>query len=106
MSVRATLLPGFLRLHSVESFRNAIRRDQQRCAATFGGALIGSKKSFTARYSVDRLVYFETFSDVVKAIAREKQIKGWRREKKIVVIKSTNPSWKDLRPELMHAILL
>ncbi|HKT24302.1 MAG TPA: hypothetical protein VJR04_06845 [Terriglobales bacterium] len=42
----------------------------------------------------------------MKAIAREKQIKGWRREKKIVVIKSTNPSWKDLRPELMHAILL
>lgn len=52
---------------------------------------IGSKKSFTARYSVDRLVYFETFSDVVKAIAREKQIKGWRREKKIVVIQEHKP---------------
>ena len=67
---------------------------------------IGSDKSFTSRYSIDRLVYFETFSDVVRAIAREKQIKGWRREKKIALIKSMNPSWKDLRLELRHAILL
>jgi putative endonuclease len=67
---------------------------------------IGSKKSFTARYSVDRLVYFETFSDVVKAIAREKQIKSWRREKKIALIRSMNPSWKDLRAELRQAVLL
>ena len=67
---------------------------------------IGSDKSFTARYSVDGLVYFESFSDVLKAIAREKQIKGWRREKKIALIKSMNPSWKDLRAELRQAILL
>lgn len=42
---------------------------------------IGNEGSFTKKYKVDRLVYFETFSDVVKAIAREKQIKSWRREK-------------------------
>jgi putative endonuclease len=42
---------------------------------------IGKAKSFTTRYKVDRLVYFETFSDIVKAIARETQIKSWRREK-------------------------
>jgi putative endonuclease len=67
---------------------------------------IGSNRGFTSRYSIDRLVYFETFSNVVKAIAREKQIKGWRREKKIALIKSMNPSWRDLRKELKVAILM
>jgi putative endonuclease len=67
---------------------------------------IGKSGSFTERYRVDRLVYFETHSDVRKAIAREKQIKGWRREKKIALIKSMNPAWKDLRKELLRATLL
>jgi putative endonuclease len=52
--------------------------------------------SFTKRYSINRIVYYETFSDIRSAIAHEKQIKGWRREKKIALIQSENPRWEDL----------
>ncbi len=57
-----------------------------------------SKKSsgFTAKYNVTRLVYFEEGLDVNIAIAREKQIKGWLREKKIELVESLNPNWRDL----------
>jgi putative endonuclease len=51
---------------------------------------------FTSRYNIDRLVCFERFLDVRMAIAREKQIKGWLRAKKIALIESQNPEWKDL----------
>jgi putative endonuclease len=51
---------------------------------------------FTSKYSIDRLVCFEVFSDVRDAIAREKQIKGWLRAKKIALIESVNPNWEDL----------
>jgi putative endonuclease len=51
---------------------------------------------FTDKYSVERLVYVETFGDALSAIAREKQIKRWRREKKVALIDSTNPKWVDL----------
>ena len=51
---------------------------------------------FTSRYNIDRLVHFEVFGDVLLAIAREKEIKGWLRAKKIVLIESTNKDWKDL----------
>jgi putative endonuclease len=53
-------------------------------------------ESFTARYNCDRLVWFEGHQDVQKAIAREKELKGWRRSKKVVLIESTNPIWADL----------
>ncbi len=53
-------------------------------------------RGFTAKYDVDRLLYFETFKEVTNAIAREKQLKGWRREKEIALIQSMNPQWKDL----------
>ena len=53
-------------------------------------------RGFTQKYRVDQLVYFETFCDVRAAIAREKQIKGWRRSKKLNLIESTTPRWKDL----------
>ena len=49
-----------------------------------------------ARYNISRLVYCEAFGDVRAAIAREKQIKGWLRAKKIALINSVNPQWKDL----------
>jgi putative endonuclease len=52
--------------------------------------------AFTSRYGVDRLVYFEETNHVLAAIAREKQIKGWTRAKKIALIESTNPEWRDL----------
>jgi len=53
-------------------------------------------KGFTKRYDVNRLVYFEETGDVDSAIAKEKQIKSWRRSKKVELIKSMNPTWKDL----------
>lgn len=55
--------------------------------------------SFTSRYNITKLVYFETTPNVYAAIAREKQIKGWLREKKIALINSMNPEWKDLSDE-------
>ena len=54
---------------------------------------------FTATYNVDRIVWFEEFADPAAAISREKQLKGWRREKKIKLIESTNPAWNDLSTE-------
>jgi putative endonuclease len=54
---------------------------------------------FTARYNITRLVYFEATQDVHAAIAREKQIKGWLRSKKITLIESANPGWQDLSVE-------
>jgi putative endonuclease len=56
----------------------------------------GDASEFTARYKLDRLVYHERFQYVRSAIAREKQIKGWLRVKKIGLIVSMNPEWKDL----------
>jgi putative endonuclease len=54
---------------------------------------------FTSKYNVDRLVHFEMTSDVHAALAREKQIKGWLRVKKIALIESSNPKWEDLSAE-------
>jgi putative endonuclease len=51
---------------------------------------------FTARYNVDRLVYFEEHSTAVEAIAREKELKDWRRELKVELIERENPAWADL----------
>jgi putative endonuclease len=51
---------------------------------------------FTERYNCDRLVWFESYQEVAKAIAREKQLKGWRRDKKIALIEKANPTWVDL----------
>ena len=51
---------------------------------------------FTARYNCDRLVWFERHQDVQAAIAREKELKGWRRSKKIALIESINHTWADL----------
>ena len=53
-------------------------------------------KGFTARYNINRLVYFELFNRPQEAIVREKQIKKWRRSKKIDLIESANPQWHDL----------
>jgi putative endonuclease len=53
-------------------------------------------KGFTKKYKVTKLVYFEETSDIIAAILREKQIKGWTRKKKIALIDSINPDWKDL----------
>jgi len=55
--------------------------------------------SYTARYQIDRLVYFEKFQNVRDAIRREKQIKSWGRMKKIALIEAVNPKWDDLSGE-------
>jgi len=64
------------------------RRIQQHKIETIEG--------FTRRYKVDRLVYYETYTQVMTAIQREKQIKRWRREKKIGLIERTNPRYQDV----------
>ena len=51
---------------------------------------------FTSKYNITQLVYFEATPDIKAAIAREKQIKGWLRGKKIALIESVNPTWQDL----------
>ena len=56
----------------------------------------GEIAGFTQRYQLNRLVWFEYFSDVTAAIAREKELKGWLRSKKIVLIEKENPRWFDL----------
>ncbi|MFZ0770525.1 MAG: GIY-YIG nuclease family protein [Candidatus Sulfotelmatobacter sp.] len=55
----------------------------------------GEIEGFASRYGCDRLVYYESFDDVHKAIGREKQLKGWARAKKIALIESRNPRWED-----------
>ena len=55
---------------------------------------------FPAKYNLTRLVYFETFEDMYEAISREKQIKGGSRKKKIALIRSINPEWRDLYDEI------
>jgi putative endonuclease len=51
---------------------------------------------FTSKYKIHRLVYYESFDDVRKAISREKQIKAWTRTKRIALISRANPTWEDL----------
>lgn len=55
---------------------------------------------FTKNYNLTKLVYFEHFTDITYAIAREKQIKGWKRAKKDALIDILNPDWQDLSSEL------
>jgi putative endonuclease len=57
----------------------------------------GRIEGFTARYRLSKLVYAEAFTYVRDAIAREKQLKGWRRERKIALIEAVNPRWLELR---------
>ena len=59
------------------------------------------KDSFTAKYKVDRLVYFEETTDIKAAIEREKQIKSWNRERKTSLIMEMNPRWTDLYSKLL-----
>ena len=54
---------------------------------------------FTSKYNIRFLVHYESTHDVYEALAREKQLKGWLRSKKIRLIESTNPEWKDLSAE-------
>jgi putative endonuclease len=53
-------------------------------------------EGFTSRYNIDRLVYYEETDSAIEASARERQIKTWRREKKVALIEADNPVWADL----------
>jgi putative endonuclease len=59
----------------------------------------GEIPGFTSKYKIHRLVYFEDFVEIRQAIAREKEIKGWLRGRKVQLIESVNPRWKDLSLE-------
>lgn len=59
-------------------------------------------EGFTAAYNCSRLVWFERYTDVHRAIARERQIKRWRREKKETLIHTANPHWTDLAEDWFH----
>ena len=62
-------------------------------------------EGFTERYNIDRLVWYETYQDVHRAIGREKQLKGWIRQKKNKLIEAINPTWQDLSEEWGKPIL-
>ena len=64
----------------------------------------GTFDGFTKKYKVDRLMYFETYTESKVADNRERQIKKYRREKKIALFAESNPEWKDLTPELFQTI--
>jgi putative endonuclease len=62
---------------------------------------VGEFKGFSKKYQMKRLVYAEATSDVHAAIRREKQLKGWLRSKKLELIESQNPEWRDLGDQLL-----
>ena len=66
----------------------------------------GEFEGFASKYGCNRLVYWETFDEVQKAINREKQLKGWTRAKKIALIKPINPRWIDLAEKWGAEMLL
>ena len=76
---------GTLYTGSAGDFKHRVKQHKQK---RVGG--------FSKKYNVDRLIYFEYVGDKSSAIKREKQIKGWRREKKVKLIDSINPGWEDL----------
>jgi putative endonuclease len=59
-----------------------------------------ARVQFTARYRIGKLVYAEAWTEVYSAIAREKQVKGWSRQRKLGLIRTLNPAFRDLAPEL------
>jgi putative endonuclease len=75
--------------------RNLERRVAEHKAKAFSG--------FTAKYGVDRLVWFQGFGEVTQAIAFEKRLKRWRREWKVQLIEADNPQWHDLYIDMMAA---
>ena len=63
-------------------------------------------EGFSSKYKCHRLVYFERFTNIVDAIAREKQVKGWRRDKKNKLVESVNPTWRDQAADWFPETLL
>jgi putative endonuclease len=65
-----------------------------------------AKGAFTSRYTFTRLVWYEFVSSREEALAREKQIKGWSRAKRVALIQAMNPNWADLTPKLLKLLML
>ena len=81
----------------INQHRNGVSlRGAERCGATW------QSNSFTAKYNLTKLVYYEAFQEIGDAIGREKQIKAGSRQKKIDLINSINPDWKDLYDEIVE----
>ena len=59
-------------------------------------------EGFTKRYNISQLVYYEETPDILAAIAREKQLKGWLRRKKVALIEEFNPQWRDLSRDILE----
>ena len=64
---------------------------------------IGKGSEFVRKYKITRLVYAEEFEQIEEAIAREKQLKGWKRIRKNELVRTANPRWEDLMPETGEA---
>ena len=62
----------------------------------------GKIEGFTSTYKIHKLVYWERFGEITEAIAREKQIKRWRREKKRALVEKHNPQWLDMYPQALQ----
>ncbi len=77
---------------------NVYRRVQEYKNKTF-------TNSFTSRYNLEKLVYFESFNNISDAFKKEKQIKGGSRKKKVDLIQSINPEWKDLFDTLQSGLV-
>ncbi|HET9838653.1 MAG TPA: GIY-YIG nuclease family protein [Candidatus Angelobacter sp.] len=75
---------------------NLWKRVQEHKAGTFDG--------FTRKYKINRLMYFETYNNSTIAADRERQVKKWRREKKVALFAKSNPQWRDLTPEIAQII--
>ncbi len=98
--LRAAPFHALLRLCHVEShtrFVYRVHNDLTRRVTEHQAGLIAG---FTQTYHLKRLVYFEAYENVNDAIAREKQLKGWRRAKKVKLIEGLNPKWSDLSREM------
>lgn len=87
---------ALFRLHHDEQVKNALYRCHKQSGASGVPAKNKLVPGFTQRYNITRLAYFERYDQINDAIAREKQIKGFLRSKKIALIESVNPSWTDL----------
>jgi putative endonuclease len=96
----AVCATDFITSSGCTSFRAAREHSTSELLAFFDRRIHQHKydsiEGFAKKYEVHRLVYYESYQDVHAAIAREKQVKRWRREKKIALIEKMNPRWQDL----------
>ena len=83
----------YIMANAARTLHTGVKNNLQRRA---GEHKSGQGSTFTAKYCIARLVYYEAYDDIRDAIAGEKQIKGWRRSEKVALIESQNPDWRDI----------